>query len=133
MANKRTVVEHYDAIKALLNGETVEGYTLNDALAFIDTRIDITQRKKNAKRENAEPTPKQREKMAADTAIENAVIAIMADNTNYTPSDLVKLLGMAEVPNTQKLTPRLTALVDSGRIIKSTEKGRSVYSLVATE
>lgn len=132
MANKRTVVEHYDALKALLNGETVEGYTLNDALAFIDTRIEITQ-KKNAKRENAEPTPKQREKIAADTAIENAVVAIMADNTNYTASDLVKLLGMAEVPNTQKLTPRLTALVDSGRIIKSTEKGRSVYSLPVAE
>ena len=129
MANKRTVVEHYEAIKALLNGETVEGYTLNDALAFIDTRIDITQ-KKNANR-GGEPTPKQKEKMAVDTAIENAVVAVMVADTKYTASDIVKLLDRADVPNTQKLTPRLTALVADGVLVKETEKGRSVYSLSA--
>lgn len=132
MANKKTVVEQYDAIKVMLGGGEVEGYTLEDAYAFIAKRIEIT-KNKNAKRDGAEPTPKQKEKMAVDTTIENAVVAVMVAETKYTASDIVKLLDRADVPNTQKLTPRLTALVDANRIVKDTEKGRSVYSLPVAE
>ena len=129
MANKKTVVENFDAIKAMLNGEAVEGYTLEDALAFLDKRIEITQ-KKNANR-STEPTPKQREKMAHDVELRNAIVSVMVADTTYTPSDLVKLVDDAEIPNTQKITPLLTALVGDGVLTKATVKGRSVYSLSA--
>jgi hypothetical protein len=131
MANKKTVVENFDAIKAMLNGETVEGYTLADALTFLDKRIEITE-KKNANRGNGNPTPKQLEKMAVDTNIENAVLSVMVNGETYTASDIVKLLDRADVPNTQKLTPRLTALVTDGKVVKGIAKGRSVYSLPST-
>ena len=129
MANKKTVVENFDAIKAMLNGEAVEGYTLEDALAFLDKRIEIT-KKKNANR-STEPTPKQKEKMAHDVELRGKVVAVMVEGATYTPSDLVKLVDIAEIPNTQKITPMLTTLVADGVLTKATVKGRSVYSLSA--
>ena len=129
MANKKTVMEQYDAIKAMLNGETVEGYTLADAVAFIDKRMEITA-KKNASGKNAEPTPKQREKMAETKRMKSDVLSVMADNTQYSPTDLLKLVDNPAITSTQKLTPLLTALIDDGAIVKNTVKGRSVYSIV---
>ena len=122
MANKKTVVEMFEEIKALpgLTKEQVE---------FLEKRIEIT-KKKNANR-SAEPTPKQREKMAHDAELRAKVVAVMVADATYTPSDIVKLVDTAEIPNTQKLTPLLTALVGEGVLTKATVKGRSVYSLSA--
>ena len=132
MANKKTVVENYDAIKAMLNGETVEGYTLEQALTFLDKRIEIT-KKKNASGKGAELTPKQREKMEQTEGHKTAIVSVMAEDTQYTPSDLVKLVGIEEIRNTQKITPMLTALVEEKRLVKATVKGRSVYALPSAE
>ena len=129
MANKKTVVQKYEIIKALLNGETVEDFTVEEALAFCDERIEITQ-KKNANR-SAEPTPKQKEKMAHDAELRGKVVAVMTEGETYTPSDLVKLVDNAEIPTPQKITPMLTALVADGVLTKATVKGRSIYSLSA--
>ena len=121
MANKKTVIDLYEEI--LANPSLTA-----EQKAFIEKRIEIT-KKKNANRGNGEPTPKQKEKMAVDTAIENAVLSVMVSGATYTASDIVKLLDRADVPNTQKLTPRLTALVADNKVVKSTVKGRSVYAL----
>lgn len=125
MANKKTVVQMYEEILA------VEGLT-DEQKAFIEKRIEITQ-KKNANRGNGIPTPKQKEKMAVDTEIENAVLGAMVDGATYTASDLVKLIDRTDVPNTQKLTPRLTALVAENKVVKSTVKGRTSYSLPSVD
>lgn len=125
MANKKTVVQMYEEILAI---PTLTA----EQKAFIEKRIEITQ-KKNANRGNGEPTPKQREKMAVDTAIEDAVLSVMAEGVSYTASDLVKLIDRTDVPNTQKLTPRLTALVGDNKVVKSVVKGRTHYSLPSTD
>ena len=125
MANKKTVVEMYEEILA------IEGLT-DEQKAFLEKRIEIT-KKKNANRGNGELTPKQKEKAEADTAIENAVVSAMAQGVSYTASDLVKLLDRADVPNTQKLTPRLTALVADNKVVKTVEKGRTKYALPSAE
>ena len=124
MANKKTVVEMYEEILA------IEGLT-DEQKSFLEKRIEIT-KKKNANR-STEPTPKQKENMAINADIEDNVVNGMEHNKSYTASDLVKLLDRADVPNTQKLTPRLTALVESNRIVKAVVKGRSVYSLPSAE
>jgi hypothetical protein len=123
MSNKKTVVEMYEEILA------IAGLT-DEQKSFLEKRIEIT-KKKNANRGNGELTPKQKEKAEADTAIENAVVSAMAEGATYTASDLVKLIDRTDVPNTQKLTPRLTALVTDGKIVKTTEKGRTKYALPA--
>ena len=125
MANKKTVVQMYEEILAIP--------TLTDEQkAFIEKRIEITQ-KKNANRGNGELTPKQKEQMALNAEIENAVLSAMAEGVSYTASDLVKLIDRTDVPNTQKLTPRLTALVEANRVVKSTVKGRTNYALPSAE
>lgn len=125
MANKKTVVQMYEEILAIPTLTT-------EQKAFIEKRIEITQ-KKNANRGNGEPTPKQREKMSADAEIENAVLSAMAVGVSYTASDLVKLIDRTDVPNTQKLTPRLTALVEANKVVKSTVKGRTNYALPSAD
>lgn len=126
MANKKTVVQMYEEILAIPS-------LTAEQKAFIEKRIEITQ-KKNASGKGGEPTPKQREKMAADVAIEDAIVSAMAEGVQYTPSDLLKIVpNLPAECNTQKLTPRLTALVKAERVRKDTVKGRSVYSLVVAD
>lgn len=126
MANKKTVVEMYKEILAIP--------ALNDEQkAFIAKRIEITE-KKNASGKTGEPTPKQKEKMAADALIEQNVLSAMAEGVQYTPTDLLKIVeGLPEDYNTQRLTPRLTAMVKAGSVVKATVKGRSVYSLAVAD
>ena len=121
MANKKTVVQMYEEILAI---PTLTA----EQKSFIEKRIEIT-RKKNANRGNGEPTPKQKEQMALNAEVENAILAVMAEGATYTPTDLVKLIDRPDVASTQKLTPRLTALVEAHKVVKTTVKGRSVYSL----
>lgn len=122
MANKKTVVEMFEEIKALpgLTEEQVE---------FLEKRIEIT-KKKNANR-STEPTPKQLEKMAETKALQNKVVAVMIEGVTYSPTDLVKLVDEPTIASTQKITPLLTALVTDGVLTKAIAKGRSVYSLSA--
>ena len=119
MANKKTVVQMYEELMAI---PTLTEEQKN----FLAKRIEIT-KKKNANR-STEPTPKQKEKMAHDAELRGKVVAVMAEGVTYTPSELVKLVDNAEIPNTQKITPMLTALVTDGVLTKATVKGRSVYS-----
>ena len=125
MANKKTVVQMYEEILAIpsLNAEQK---------AFIEKRIEIT-KKKNASGKTGELTPKQREKMEQNEGYKTAIVAVMSENVQYTPSDLVKLLNNPAIVNTQKITPLLTALVEEKRLVKSTVKGRSVYALPSIE
>lgn len=123
MANKKTVVQMYEGI--------LEKYQLNDEdKAFIEKRIEIT-KKKNAGSANGELTPKQKEKLAKTEELKSSVLRVMAVGVSYSPSELVKLVGNEEIPNTQKLTPLLTALVEEQKMVKTTEKGRSKYALPA--
>lgn len=123
--DKMTLMDKYGVVKAMLNG-TYEGkVSVADMVAFIDERMAQTAKKNSAK--NGEPTKAQKEKMAEHTAIENEVLSVMVADTKYTVSDLVKLTS---VESTQRLTPRLTALVEDGKVAKTEEKGRSYYTLV---
>lgn len=122
MANKKTVVQMYEELLAIPN-------LTDEQKSFLEKRIEIT-KKKNANR-GGEPTPKQLEKMAENKALQDKVVAVMNADTKYTPTDLVKMVDDTAIPNTQKLTPLLTALVADGVLVKETEKGRSVYSLSA--
>ena len=123
MANKKTVVQMYEEVLALC--------VTDEQKDFIQKRIEITQ-KKNASK-STEPTPKQKEKMAVDAATENAIVEAMAEGAAYSATDILKLISIEGVTSTQKVTPRLSALADAGRIIKATVKGRTMYTLPSAE
>ena len=121
MANKKTVVEMYQEILAI-------GGLTDEQRAFLEKRIEITQ-KKNASGKGGEPTEAQKKKMAVAEGHKTAITEAMAVGTKYSPTDLVKLLGNAEITSTQKITPLLTAMVADGVLTKTTEKGRNLYAL----
>ena len=123
--DKMTLMDKYGVVKAMLAGEYKGEVSVADMVAFIDERMAQTAKKNSAK--GGEPTKEQKEKMAEHTAIENEVLSAMEADTKYTVSKLVKLTS---VDSTQRLTPRLTALVEDGKVAKTEEKGRSYYSLV---
>ena len=125
MANKKTVVQLYEEILAnpTLTAEQKE---------FISKRIEITQ-KKNASGKSAEPSPKRKAQLTEYEVIENAVVGAMVVGNKYTPTELLKIVpNLPTDYNTQRLTPRLTALVTANRLTKEMVKGRSVYSLAPT-
>lgn len=123
--DKMTVMDKYGVVKAMLNGSYEGKVSVADMVAFIDERMAQTA-KKNASK-GGEPTKAQKEKMAEHTAIEDEVLSAMVADTKYTVTELVKLTS---VDSTQRLTPRLTALVENGKVAKTEEKGRSYYTLV---
>ena len=126
MAKKKTVVEKYEGI---LNKYPLDA----EDKAFIEERIAIT-KKKNESAKNGEPTPKEREKMAEQARIEGLIATAMEQGKAYTPTDLLKVVeGLPADYSTQKITPRLTAMVNDNRLTKAVVKGRTVYSLPAVD
>ena len=125
MATKKTVVQMYEELMA------IEGLT-QEQKDFLAKRIEIT-KKKNASGKDGELTPKQKEKMAQTEVYKTSIVEAMIEGVQYTPTDVVKLIDVAEISSTQKVTPLLTALVEENRLVKATVKGRSVYSLPTAE
>ena len=118
MASKKTVVQMFEELLALCETE--------EQREFVNKRIEIT-KKKNAG--GGEPTEKQKAQMAVVEQTKTAIVTAMVEGATYTPSDLVKLLNDPSVTSTQKLTPMLTALVAENRMVKTSVKGRNMYSL----
>lgn len=125
MANKKTVVQMYEEIMV------IPGLT-DEQKAFLAKRIEITQ-KKNASGKGGELTPKQKEKKAENDGYKTAVLGLMEQGTLYSTTDLLKLLNNPAVASTQKLAPLLTDMVEENRLVRSSSKGRSVYSLPSAD
>lgn len=123
MANKKTVVEQYDAIKAMLNGETVEGYTLADALAFVDKRIEIT-KNKNAGGETPKPTKAQLENEGIKAVILGALTA-----EPITIGALTKANANLSTYSNQKISALLTQLLKENKVVRTEVKGKAHYAL----
>lgn len=128
MADKKmTLKDNFEVVKAMLAGTYKGEVTKEQAIAFIDNRMEQVA-KKNASK-SGEPTKAELAKRAEQEKVENEVLSVMAVDTKYTVTDLLKMVSSVE--STQKLTPRLSALVANGKVAKTEEKGRSYYSLVA--
>ena len=133
---KFKVVEKFEMVKSLLNGEPTEGFTLADALEFLDERIGITE-KKNASGANAERKP-------TKTQLENE--GVKAEIVEYmrtcekpvTISDIRKALGIDSPQKvsalvSQMLTVRKGVPNPDGIIERTEVKGRAYFALVSKE
>ena len=129
--NKFKVVDKFGAIKAILNGEKVEGFTLADAQAFLDERIAITE-KKNASGSGADrkPTKTQLENEGIKDTILSALSAI---GKPATIADVQKSSAdLADFTN-QKISALLTQLVKNGKVVRSEVKGKAHFTLATEE
>ena len=122
MANKKTVVEMFEEIKALpgLTEEQVE---------FLEKRIEIT-KKKNASGsgENAKPTKTQLE----NEGIKDTIVSVLTA-TPTTITDLIKSSADLAGYTNQKVSALLTQLLKERRVVRTEVKGKAHYALPTDE
>ena len=128
MAQKKmTMTEQYEAIKALLNGETVENYSTAKAIEFIDGRIAQVAKKNATPTGERKPTKTQLE----NEGIKEQILSVMAENGNpMTVGELMKELG---IDSNQKVTSLLTQLRKTNAVVRTEEKGVAYYALPTEE
>ena len=132
MANKKkmTLVENYTAIQKMLNGETVEGYTVADAVAFLNGRIEQTQKK------NVSSTG---EKKLTKTQVENEgikghIVEVMsAQDGALTITDMQKADAELGALSGQKLSALVSQLVKAKVLTRTEEKGRAYFAIAVAE
>ena len=131
MANKKklTVVEKYEDMIALLNGETPpHGSTVEEMVVFAEERKAQTI-KKNASGSNAErkPTAQQIE----NEGIKEQILNVLATATKpMTATDVGKALG---IDSNHRISALLTQLKKAEQIVRTEEKGRAYFALPKDE
>ena len=124
MAQKKmTMTEQYEAIKALLNGETVEDYSTAKAIEFIDGRIAQVAKKNATPTGERKPTKTQLE----NEGIKEQIVSAIAENGKpMTVGEVMKELG---IDSNQKVTSLLTQLVKAYKVERTEVKGKPYFSL----
>ena len=120
MANKMKVVDKFGAIKEMLNGNSVENFSVADAVAFLDERIAITE-KKNANGGERKPTKTQLE----NEGIKEQILSVMSPNP-MTIGEIGKAIG---IDSNQKVSALVTQLLKAGKVVRTEVKGKAFFAL----
>jgi hypothetical protein len=130
MANKKmTMTAQYEAIKALLNGETVENYSVEQAVEFIDGRIAQVA-KKNAPGGERKLTKTQLE----NEGTKGVILEVLSNTTDpVTIADMQKLSTVLGALSNQKITALVSQLVKANAIVRTEEKGKAYFALPTEE
>jgi hypothetical protein len=108
---KMNLVDKFTAVKALLNGEKVEGFTVADALAFMDNRIEQTEKKNASGNGDRKPTKDQ----IANEGIKEQIVAFLRTQSAPVPmGDIMKAVGI-------ETNQKVTALVSSMLTVRKGE------------
>ena len=135
MANKLKVVDKFNAIKAMLNGEKVENFTMAQAVEFLDERIAITEKKNANGGGERKPTKEQ----IANEAVKKEILNFLATQENpVTIGDIMKGIG---VQSNQKVTALVSQMLTErkgepnpdGCIVRSEVKGKAHFALATEE
>ena len=125
---KMNMVAKYDAIKAMLNGESVEGFSVADALEFLDGRIELVNKKNANANGERKPTKTQLE----NEGIKAVILSVMTDKPT-TITDLQKHSAELADFSNQKVSSLLTQLVKSGEVVRTEVKGKAHFALATKE
>lgn len=132
---KIKVVDQFANIKAMLNGETVEGYTLKQALQFLDERISITEKKNASGGGERKPTKEQ----IANEGVKAQIADYLATCEDpATIADIAKALG---IESSQKVTALVSQMLTvrkgvenpDGIIVRTEVKGKAYFALADKE
>lgn len=126
MANKMKVVDKFQAVQAMLNGKAVEGFSIADAIEFIDERIAIVN-KKNANTGERKPTATQ----IANEGVKEQIVSVLSQaDEPMSIGDIGKEIG---IPSCQKVSALVTQLVKSNVVVRSEVKGKAFFALATEE
>ena len=114
MANKKTQKDFFMDIIALAqaNGR-------DDIVAFAEDRIE-----KLAKKGEKKPTKVQIE----NEAIKDVIVDVLTELDNPTSATAIATDARVDVSN-QKVSALLKQLVDAGRVVRTEEKGKALFSV----
>lgn len=128
---KMNMVEKFTAIKAMLNGEQVEGFSLAEAVAFLDSRIEQTEKKNASGNGERKPTKTQLENEGIKEQILEFLRSVEKPVTNgeitkgigsYQPNKICQLVA-------QMLTVRKGVENPDGCIVRTEVKGKAYFAL----
>ena len=128
---KMNLVDKFTAVKALLNGEKVEGFTVADALAFMDNRIEQTEKKNASGGGDRKPTKEQ----IANEGIKEQIVAFLRTQSVPVPmGDIMKAVG---IESNQKVTALVSSMLTvrkgevnpDGCIVRTEVKGKAHFAI----
>lgn len=128
---KMNMVDKFTAVKAMLNGEKVEGFSLADALEFIDGRIEQVNKKNASGNGERKPTKTQLENEGIKEQIVEFLRSVGKPVTN---GEIAKGID-SDQPNkicqlvAQMLTVRKGVENPDGCVVRTEEKGRAYFAL----
>lgn len=138
MANKKmTMVDKFTAVKAMLKGESIKDFTIEQAEEFLDERIAQTLKKNASGGGERKLTPKEQEKVDADNALRATITEVLASAENpMTLGELSKAHPSLEISN-QKLTSLISPMLTerkgvpnpNGTIVRTEIKGKAHFAL----
>ena len=122
---KMNTVEKFTAVKAMLNGEAVENFSVAEAIEFIEGRIDQVNKKNASGNGERKPTKTQLENEGVKGTILSALSAV---GKPATITDLQKSCSdLADLSN-QKISALLTQLVKANAVVRSEVKGKAHFA-----
>lgn len=126
MANKMKVVDKFQAVQAMLNGKTVENFTVEQAIEFINERIAIAV-KKNANGGERKPTATQ----IANEGVKEQIVSVLSETDEpMSIGDIGKEIGILSC---QKVSALVTQLVKANLVVRTEVKGKAFFALATEE
>ena len=125
MANtnkKPTIVENFKDIIAVLEEN---GLLTEDRKAFLEKRIEVTE-KKNASKGGEKKLTKEQEQ---NEVYKTEILAEMEKDKSYTISDMLKIFACCETLSQNKVNALVKQLKDAGKVVRTEVKGKAYFTL----
>ena len=120
---KMNMVDKFTAIKAMLNGEKVENFSIEDAVKFLDSRIEQTEKKNASGGGERKPTKTQLE----NEVLKEQIVQYLSTCTK--PVDVGTVGKAIGIESNQKVSALLTQLRKVGTIERTEIKGKPYFAL----
>ena len=128
---KMNMVDKFTAVKAMLNGETVEGFTLADAMEFLDGRIEQTEKKNASGNGERKPTKTQLE----NEGIKEAIVEFLRSAEK--PATIGEIGKAVGIESNQKVSALVTQLLTvrkgepnpNGCVVRTEVKGKAYFAI----
>ena len=120
MATKMTKKDWYNELKEVV--ETVQPSNAEGMLDFINHEIDLL----NAKAQKHSKTKVQKEN---EVVIDKIILSLSTCDAPITVTELMTLNEEMQKYSNQKLSALLKQLVDNGKVVKTYDKKKALFSL----
>lgn len=125
MTTRITKTMLFADVISLLNGEApVNGTSTDKAIDFIKREMELVAKKNAAK--STKPTATQ----TANEGFKTLIFDFLSEQTSgKTCTEIAKGIPELSDFNNQKISSLMRQMIEAGQVVKTTEKGKSLFSL----